>query len=216
MAKAPLPKPPPRDAPVSAAVQLKIVDPKLREAVLRALNAVDVVHDDGALSKIPLQSNPNLKNTLACYHFRGFRPLDIEIDPRGGGTAFNVLEEIARFLDHQALGTDGVGFASEHHPALEPWRSAALKSAPVKRLVKRAKAAKGFPRKRLHEACAVREIFARSYSQCIATKCRDPILLKALDNDRNSGFGDILFWNAAEFEAIMGTLDVLFADRNWI
>jgi hypothetical protein len=216
MSKTPLPKPPRRNSPLSAAVDLQIVEPELRQSVTRALRAVDVVHDDGELTKIPLRANPKLKSTLACYHYKGFRPLDIEINPHVGGTAFNVLEEIAHFLDHQALGSEGFGFASVDHPALDSWRGAALKSAPVRSLVQIAKKAKGFHRNRLQEACAFREIFARSYAQYVATKCNNPILLAALESDRNSGFGDILNWNDAEFEAILKVFDQLFAAKHWI
>jgi hypothetical protein len=216
MAEAPLPTPPRRNAPVSVAIEVKVSDSALREEVNRALRAVDLVHDDGLLPKIPLQSNSSLKATLACYHFKGFRPIDIEINPRARGTAFNVLEEIAHFLDHQALGTDGAGFASVDHPELERWRTATSKSAPVKALLKTAKNAKGFLRKRLQEACTVREIFARSYSQYIASKGGDPVLFEALNAERKSLLGDILHWSDAEFEPILKAFDQLFAEMNWI
>ena len=208
-------KPSSRNAPVSGAIDVQVDDPKLlREAVIRALRAVDAVHDDLISIKVPLKANPHLRRTLACYHFRGFQPIDIEINSRKPGTAFNVLEEIAHFLDHQALGTAGDGFASAFHAALEPWRVAAGKSPPVRSLRRAAKRARGFHESRLQEACAVHEVFARS-AQYIAVKSQDPILLAGLEADRNSGFGDILHWNDAEFQVIMKAFDQLFADQNW-
>jgi hypothetical protein len=210
-----LPSPPPRRSPVSAAITLNVEDSVVRDALERALRAVDFVHDDGTLPSIAVTANPKLKSTLARYQLQKVRAIGIEINPGAPGTAFNMLEEIAHFIDHQALGTDGWGFASKNDASLGRLRTALLKSAPVRKLLKLAKGAKNSVGRRLREAAEIREIFARAYSQYIATKCGDPVLLAGLDSDRNSGFGDILHWNDAEFRGIMEAFDQLFAEKHW-
>jgi hypothetical protein len=215
MPKVPSSKPSHRRSPVSAAVAVEIADAKLREAVMRALLAVDAVHDDGDLPTISLKSNSRRKSaTLACYLLKGTSSLAIEINPKSKGTSFNVLEEIAHFLDHQVLGSGGVGFASKDAPELDAWRKAALGSSPVKALARHAKG-NGKINKYLRAAGAPHEIFARSYSQYIAVKSEDPVLAAGLEKDRAAPFGDILHWNDEQFECILEAFDQLFVTKKW-
>lgn len=201
--------PPPRKSPASQAFHLLISGPDAVN-VRRALAAIDFVHDDGALPVIPLESAPRLRSAVGEYIMRGSRAISIRLKPVPG-SAFNLLEEIGHFLDHQALGTDGFGFASAKSSDFAAWRKAAM---PKKRLRELSKVSK--LRTSMRDVARTHEIFARSYSQYIATKSADPVLLSGLRADRGSLFGSTLYWSDEEFRPILKAMDDLFHKKGWL
>ena len=205
----PILKAPPRTSPVSQAIELSGLVGKELLAAQRALAAVDFVHDDGDLPTIPILKNSRLRNTLGQYVRHGFSARAIEIKPSQDGMAFTLLEEIGHFLDHQAFGTHGFDFASEDSERFEAWRAAVYSSQPVQDLMRGVKTARGPLRSQFIEGARLREIWGRSYSQYMAIKSGDPVLLKQFQEDQSSLFGGLFYWTQRQFLPIMQEVEKL-------
>ena len=207
--------PPSRKNPVSQSLETHGAG-ILESAIIRALKAVDFVHDDGDLPTIQASVNPRLKTTLAQYVHRGSIAIGIEFKPQSeASAAFSALEEIGHFIDHQVLGTAGHGFASES-PDFEGWRRVVDKTKAVKALKRSLSSASGPLKVNLTNAARPREIFARSYAQYIAIKSGDPVLQAGLEADRKTVLGALINWKNEDFESIINYFNILFKKKGWL
>lgn len=199
-ATAPAPK-----APVSAALQVRTMGPH-RPQIVTAITAVDRVHGDGDLPRIPIHGRP-AKRFLGLYSWSGTRPTGINIVPTGNWPGMTAVHEIGHFLDHQVLGLRGQ-FASVSAPALHAWREAVQATAAVRTIAQ-------LPSRQRGDFIRPEELWARSYAQYIATRSQDPALRAQLDKIRAGG-QPWRQWSDEDFAPVAAAIDALFKGKGWL
>jgi hypothetical protein len=153
------------------------------------LHAIDAIHGDGALPKIPIKRSSS-KGYAGAYRFNlNGQAIDIKLS--GKSTAdFSLVHEIGHFLDHQ--GAPGSGFSSLNRTEFSAWRDVVQDTQAVREL----KALRNGPdiisvgegshlvrKGYLDYLMDVRELWARSYSQYIARKSGDKAINDQLDTE---------------------------------
>jgi hypothetical protein len=201
----------------------------LREAIA----AIDRVHGDGDLPRIPVRLIPGVSD-FGRFRFDSDsgEPISIAINPNQPHRQFSLLHEIGHFWDWQALG-EGRGFGSATSPALNSWRLGILASRAFRALaalnaqgmavVQR----EGVPQfltltvdQRLAVTRFVRteEFWARSYAQFMAQRTGEAELLQSLAMVRNRNPNLVYYpiqWDDDDFDPIANTIEVLFHDLGW-
>lgn len=66
------------------------------------------------------------------------------------------------------------------------------------------------------DRASLHEAFGRAYSEFIAIRSRDPLLLAQLAADSRTLFGRAFYWPEAEFGPIMAEIETVFATRRWL
>ena len=223
-------------APVSGALAVERGphDRPLRDA----LAAVDAVHADGSLPRIPIRRlSLNRKLHGHFRHRLGGPPLDIGVHPAARYPALTAVHEIGHFLDYSGLGEPGE-FASVAGDLLGPWRAAVRESAAVQRLGQLWR----FTRSRAQETPAAgdgaepavkyaaeqryieyllqnEEIWARSYAQFIAVKSGYPVLREQLDRLRQRPERRLYYggqWDDDDFLPILAEIEATFQKKGWM
>lgn len=215
---------PPRDVPDRAAPvskSIKVPEDAQRGASYEAtLKVIDVVHDDGGLTVIPLRETKATVN-IGGYSWRGKtgEPIAIDVSRAPVHPELTLLHEVGHFLDHRALGTAGE-FASETHPMLEVWRKIVSASPTVKRLKLGARGRKidgEWPKRApevFAEALRLRELWARAYTQYIVKHGANPALTAQFDIAAAWLSGNY-FWADDEFEAIDLAITTILTAKSW-
>lgn len=211
---------PARDLP-RVSVAIALATHHLTEACRAALSAIDAVHSDGDLG---IDGQPltvieggidtiDYEGTFSITSSRPFVPSSIALAPSGPSPALAFVHEIGHFLDFWALGRKPQAaepyFASAQDPRLEPWRRAVADSETVILLnrIRRGVAPKGAaPVRREHVRYLLepQELFARTYTQFIATSSGSETLREQLAGKRQRAalVGYPQFWPDVEFESI--------------
>jgi len=208
----PVPK---RKSPVSKALDVVPKRGKVKKAVDEALKAIDSVHDDGELPVIPVKSTQS-KKFLGCYKYNGLngKPIEVLISSTDNFKSFTATHEFGHFIDHQALGIKGK-YASIDYPLLDGFREAVRNSNAYKKLLS-AKAISYRARDVAFYEYLLRkqELWARAYSQYIAQKTNDSLLLEGLQDMRT--FEENLQWDSDDFIEIEKAIDDLFKNKGWL
>lgn len=226
-------RPPDVPAPVSDALDVERGphDRPLRDA----LAAVDAVHTDGRLPRIPIRRLALSRKLHGHFRHRlGGPPLDIGVHPAARHAALTAVHEIGHFLDYSGLGE--AGFGSVAGDLLGPWRAAVRNSAAVQRLGQLWR----FTESRAREAqdaggadgvkYAVElryieyllqneELWARSYAQFIAVKSGHPALREQLDRLRQRPERRLYHgpqWDDEDFLPIMTEIEAAFRQKGWM
>ncbi len=196
-----------RKSPVTDALDLKI---RHKARVVRGLNAINKVHDDGVLPKIPLGGSvgKNL-NTRGAYTRTATNA--VSIDVRGGerNAALTTIHEIGHFLDHMGLGTPGRMESEVPGSAVWDLVELAMETPTVKSIP----AIYGASNHTTY-LLSRREVFARAYAQYIALESGDADLMSQL-NGILLGPNFATQWPEAEFAPIRQAFNDLFASLNW-
>jgi len=231
-------RPPPAErpaggpAPVSGALAVERGphDKPLRDA----LAAVDAVHADGGLPRIPIRRLALSRKLHGHFRHRlGGPPLDIGVHPAARYPALTAVHEIGHFLDYSGLGEAG-GFGSVAGDLLGPWRAAVRESAAVQRLGQLWR----FTRSRAQETPAAgdgvryaveqryveyllqnEELWARSYAQFIAVRSGHPVLREQLGRLRQRPARRLYYggqWDDADFLPIMAEIEAAFRQKGWM
>ena len=203
--------------PQSIGAHLAIESGDLATHFHSAAKAIHAVHGNGGLPTIPARENAKLRRTEAEYIYRSTQAESITIKSGTRHPAFNVVHEIGHFIDHQALGSGGYGFASvEGYPAAKPVMDAVHASPEVKALKKETKRTKaGKAKRHLKYLGEPEELFARAYSQYIATRGRNSEFLSALRYEQKATYGKMAYWDEATFEPIAKLIDAMFREKGW-
>lgn len=209
-AQTPLPE---RREPVSKHIITKGKD--IEAEVAHALATITRVHDDGGLPALAITQTASHEHD-GEYISKGLAAVGIKLSNAAPNKAFAAVHEIGHFLDHQFLGrTQGIWNAEN---SSNPIYGVLKNSAPAKALQallnERVKAGKGGePTKQLKYYVSPQEMFARAYSQWIATKSADPLIVRGWNmHKRASNFG--LYWEADEFAPIAAEIEKLFNAKN--
>lgn len=185
---------------------------KLRAAEFEhALSQIARIHGDGALPKIPIKSVTEWYDMMVQL---GKNPA-LNVSSHDQSIAFTATHEVGHVLDWYALG-NGKGFGSETNKA-KGVMDAIKQSGAYQRVKDLGKAKAPTPALADHQEYLARdhEIFARAYSQYIATKSNDPLLLRQFRTDQREMYGEAMYWTDSEFQAISTAFDELFAKLGW-
>lgn len=221
-------------APVSDALDVEAgpSDKPLRNA----LAAVDAVHRDGWLPKIPIRRIVLSRRLHGHFrHVLSGPPLDIGVHPNAHHAALTAVHEIGHFLDYSGLGASGE-FSSVAGDLLSPWRAAVRGSDAVQRLGRLWR----FTEDRTQEAQTVEagdrvryqaehrhieyllqteELWARSYAQFIAVKSAHPDLREQLGRLRVRPVRQLYYgsqWDDEDFLPIQAEIEAVFRRQGWM
>ncbi|WP_309400592.1 phage minor head protein [Cerasicoccus maritimus] len=199
--------------PLGPKLKPKNLAPGVIKEINETMAAIDQVHDDGPLPRLPVlpEDHPDYDGS----YNRLLNELKLNInnvdDPH-----FTLVHEIGHWLDHRAWGS-GLQMGSEISEDL----------APLREIWKRDRTLKAFdqqlrdfmiPDKKIAYYMSEAEIFARSYSQWIAVRSKSPILLEQLNFNREYPFRyrNLIQWPDEDFGEIAEALDDLFSKRGWL
>ena len=208
-APAPTPAAAPAKAPVSKALDVRTTGPHKPQMRI-AINAVDQVHDDGALPQVAVIGRVGSKYALGEYHqgnpFRGIGPqIGIRNAP-ASWPGMTTVHEIGHLLDHQVLGTPGI-FASEFHHTFAAFRAVVAETQSFKAIAALGPLQRG-------QFATGKELWARAYAQYIATRSRDPLLLSQLDRIRSSS-QPWRQWSDEDFKPVAAAIDDILKAKGW-
>ncbi len=210
---------PARRAPVSASLQITL-DGRQATQANHAVRQIDKVMDDGGLSPIKIEALEKPKDyDSGEYNFdsKTFTARNIAVNTARSDTALTTVHEIGHWLDNIALGSHGVGFASEQEAAFAGLRKAFDDSSAVKVLRARLKTAiPGKVKNHLKYMEEGREIFARAFTQYIVEKSGDPLLAMQLAADFTGDISQYSYWKNDDFRAIVASFDGIFKSKNFL
>lgn len=217
--------------PVSRALD---VEPGSRiESQMRdAIAAIDAVHTDGTLPRLPVTTASLTDQHGYFGSTMAGNALEIVLNLFSPHVELTTVHEIGHFLDLKALHPN-VTWASENSPTLAPWREAVKRSQAVQTLrhfsdpaVSTIKVTHGngfvveYLVDKAYTAYLLRakELWARSYTQFIATESRQPALVQQVEAERERPESGIYYpkhWDEADFSPIRTEIITLLRDLRW-
>jgi len=210
-------------APVSDAIKLE--GSKAQRAIARAaVDAINAVHGDGELEKIPLRwGKSSFEN--GSYTYRGRIPVKITISKYTKTPRLTAAHEMGHFLDQQGIGKKT--YASEDPQFAKlfgAWRKAVHESGNVRRLnemlqgedrIEHEGERVEVDKEWIRYALTERELFARSYAQWIAGRSNDD-KMKAELRSTQEFRPHRSQWDDEEFEPIAAAMDEMFQELGWL
>jgi hypothetical protein len=199
------------------------------DPVRRALAAIDAVHGDGDLPRLPVVRTRGTME-VGAYEWsdRTGAPLRLRFSGIGDHPELTVVHEIGHLLDHQALGQPGT-FASERGGAQSVMEAIRLSAASRTLVLLRRRrivileergrrVVEPVKQSLVAYYMQPREQFARAYAQYVSRLARADDLTEQLLELRRSRAGSMyhLQWTDADFEPISMAFDKLFRRRRWV
>jgi hypothetical protein len=199
----------------------------MAEPVREALAAIDSVHGDGTLDKLPVQVNSS-EMTLGAYVHNGRTGAGIELRiSRSGDRPLSTLaHEVGHWLDQQMLH---VGMPRTPDSALSTSEAAqavraAIANSRAARQMSALRQHKGWydfdgdriflDRRYIDYLAHDAEFWARAYAQYIATRSGSARMLAEIAALREGLYP--LAWAADDFEPIAAAIDALLAEKGWL
>lgn len=210
------PKAPERKNPVSAALDLKVRG-DLRTHVKSAIEAMDSVHDDGNLPKIPVKGSR--KNSNGYFRRKvgadGKSTADhIGVRASGNWPALTTAHEAGHFLDLEGIGAKGT-YASASGELKEVLDAAKQSQAVVGLQSKMASTTSWDIRDHIQNYLLTdKEIWARAYSQYIAERSHSNPLKAQLQ--ARLAATEFEQWTTEDFAPVAKAIDKLFTKLGWI
>ena len=186
---------------------------KYKEQAEYAIAAVNKVHGDGKLPRIPIQAVSSKK------YYGAYDPQEEELKIKlagGGHVELTTIHEIGHFLDHK--GFPGPRLNSHK---LKPLIDEIRKTPEVQRLKKLLSDAgtSAQTAKYIRYLLKPVELFARGYSQYIPTKIADKKLLDQVKGIIKNGLTEstkLSQWKAESFAPIEKSFDAIFEEMGWL
>jgi hypothetical protein len=202
---------------------LVLPDSPLSAQFRAAISAADRVHTVCSIPPVPVAiSSRRNENGAYVRMERPRRAIRIEISRYGSHPALTLLHEVGHMLDHWCLNRIGAGFASENRdPSFDRLYEIMETDSLLIRLHKQGSALGGKTsageRRYFREMLFAREVWARCYSQWVATKSGDDLLLGQLEKVRVDGsyFAGkwcTFHWDTECFKPIMDAVDKLMSE----
>lgn len=220
-------KPSAKGTPVSAAIDIAPRSGKIRDAAEETLNAINSVHGDGNLPKIPLEYKPSRTAYGQYQSTYSGKAVKITIAmEKEGGMHDTIAHEVGHFLDHQGLLVPGK-FASHDagsgpgYGVLKQWNSAVKNSKYFKEnfgsapIVDPSQGGAWKMAKYRAYLGQSHELFARSYAQYIALRSGNKTMMDAINLNLSKNTGIKTNWDWDDFEPIAQALDEAFASLGW-
>lgn len=207
-------------------------DGLIQQQARDAIDAINLIHGDGDLSKIPLKQLENV-DYFGEYKInqRHGDPEWIGISSKNDHAELTTAHEIGHFIDFSVMGTGFKGGSEERLPEFSDWETAIESSGAVQNL----KSMLATPNRYSAEimlngtkqevtpsadylfySLSKRELWARSYAQYIATKSGNSNMVSALKRQRDEPVYKDIQWDDEDFKPISAEIDKLFKARGWI
>ena len=183
-----------------------------------ALKVIEDIHGDGELPIYYCRLDSELLKRGTLRPSVDGNP-ELLVNPARGAPVERLataVHEIGHLLDFFAL--PGEGFSSERNEALASWRRAVAVSKSVDRLYTSLEEQRGMPQEELIQYfLRVRELFARSYVQYIASNTNNADLQHWLRVVEETIPTDSIpdQWGKEDFVPIKLALDELFRRQEW-
>ena len=228
-------EPKPNGPPVSGGVEVTVKTPALERAVRSALDLIDGIHGDGNLPKIPIVETKS-GTSLGRLKVNGntLKPIDITIHKAGDRPRMTTAHEMGHYLDWSGIksshrtATGGIDYRKD--PRFKQLIEALDKSEAGKALAKletqhSVQYTQGtitsqvkIDKKYLAYLRSDEEVWARAYSQYIATKSQDPGMMAELEHTIRFGQQRVYTeqWQHDDFKPIVKEFDRLFKSLGWI
>jgi hypothetical protein len=226
--------PKPATIPVGTAIDIKTVSPKIGRAVKTVMDAIDKVHGDGTLPRIPLykELQDAYLGSLSVNSDGTVRNMRINAD--GDHVHLTIAHETGHFLDYAGIPRTKPTFAEERD-----WRNEALfddffeaieNSESIKTLRERKNQTvvhvegpawlnnytidQGLVDYLLQD----NEIWARSYAQWIAYRSGQDDMLAQIEYELSRTRQKVYAaqWNEADFRVIGQAMDAIFRGLGWL
>ena len=191
-----------RKSPVSRSVEVTYKRRAHVASVKAGLEAVDEVHDDGALPRIPVKGSAG--RSLGLFNYG--KDKHIAIKSTGSWPALTTVHEVGHFLDYDGIGKAG-RFETEKGGLLDVVIARIRKTKSMEQM----HATPGINHKYFADP---REMWARAYAQYVATRSSKPRLRAELKRVRES-FQPWRQWSDEEFEPIANEIDKVFEKLKW-
>jgi hypothetical protein len=208
-------------------------DVDVRAVALDGTKAIDSVHKDGVLPRIPVRTDFDQFSKVAArfeFNVATQEPIAIGVNSlkQWNLTAReSFVHEVGHFLDFSGIGTPG-SFASYGDPLFEGWRKATRASKAIQQLEAEQAAGvrkipwpdgttKDYPidQKYVGYLLDSSEVWARSYSQYITRKSGDTGLARAFEETKQTSMYATT-WEEADFAPIEQAIDDLFRSLGWL
>jgi hypothetical protein len=203
---------------------------KVNEAVRTAMNAIDKVHGDGNLPRIPVQQSSGGRR-VGEFARIGDRPKHIKISPKGSTPSLNMAHEVGHFIEYSGIPKQQYGpRIFELSPHFKEWL-ATVKNSEAYAELRSLKSEKWmanqrpdgtvgqFPvdRRYVGYLLSPEELWARSYAQYIAHRSGSSVMIKEVASvrDQPSAYRNA-HWTPADFEPIAQAIDKMFKGLGWI
>jgi len=193
--------------------------------VEHALGAIDKLHAvPHTLAGIPVDTDAGGGNQGQFVYSAMGAPQKIGIIAGAHHPAETFTHEFAHYIEGFAI--PGGNSGQRHwdgqlaNPILDEWKAAIEKSqsfANLDAMAERAKGDKGFERT-MEYLLRWDELWARSYSQWVATRSRDPKLIAGIDYYRTmpGNLTKNTMWQDNDFEPIAQAIDSIFHKLRWL
>ncbi len=183
-----------------------------------AVAAVASIHGDGVLPSLPIVRDDatDREGAYICDLQTGL-PKTITISRGALYPELSCLHEIGHFLEHQALGSLAGQFASEIDEAIADWRQA-IRVSRSYRWLTWLRSVDDADQVYVEYVLSWSELFARSYTQYVASRCKSTPIKQQFEDLRFSPSEQIypVYWEDAAFAVISEEMDRLFLLKGWI
>jgi hypothetical protein len=207
---------PARVSPVSGAMEMQ-VQGYARELVEAGLAAIDRVHDDGVLPKIPMigKEIPSLGCFTADKVGNMRVASRIDVKPSGAWPSLSTVHETGHFLDLEGIGTKGLFSSVAGEAGMREVLAAARGTEAVKHLEQRlANTTNQDTADHLRYLLTDHEIWARAYAQYITEESGyrqlEIDLAKALAREKGRQ------WTADDFRPVREAIGAMFRRAGWM
>jgi hypothetical protein len=202
----PAPAPASPQKPVSAALQVNYQG-KHKKAVTDAIKAIDSVHSDGVLPKIPIEGSAGKSLGVYSYKYSG-QPSSIAVKSTGDWPKLTTAHEVGHFIDHQA-------FAPGQFESQKPngaWSN-------VMSAIKTSQAYHDILSAPIHQAsknyfASDIELFARAYAQYIAVRSGNAEMINSITQCRT--YVPWRQWSDTDFAPIAQAFDKALKKLGWM
>ena len=223
----------PTGTPVSKA--LEPPSGPLEKPIASALKAIDEVHGDGALARIPVEETDSTDELGAFRASMTRGPDRIDISRHGNHPELTFAHEVGHYLDLFAVpgGRNPKSYSWRHwdtDPLVADWKQAVEASGAFAQL-KALEGVKSVQVPYLHRQITYpidqktvayltswEEVWARSYAQYIATRSSNTTMKAELEKERDPKTYRVYYckqWSDADFEPIAEAFDQLFEKIGW-
>jgi hypothetical protein len=217
----------PRPAGVSVREALDVRGQK--RLMDEVLNAIDSVHGDGTLPRIPLLRSSGRQTLGAYWHTSSGRAVKINVSANSPYPAMTASHEIGHFLDHQAMFEPGRWASRFHDRLMGGWITAVNETRAVRTLRTMLEGPPSIKlpsghtftvsRAHLRYLLSVEEVWARSYAQYIAVRSGHARLVDELAQTlaRQSG-APLIYpqqWEPDDFAPVAKAIDTVFESLGW-
>jgi len=185
--------------------------------VAHVLGVIDSIHTDGDLPVIPVKPSVS-KKFYGAFYRKGGKATKIAISSYGDHKEFTLAHEIGHFIDLEGIGGKKA-FATESGAMSDIVK--AMKGSDAINTINMALQSGGISpkaRKYARYLLTEKEMWARAYSQWVAKKSGDGIMLKQLDQIRidNEAIGLPSQWSDADFVPIADKIDARMGELGWL